>query len=159
MDKASLLGDAIAYINELQGKLQDAEVQIKDLQSQASASSDKPHEAFQAGRAPTSNSTKEGLNAKPQESGNSPSLLGKSTADKKPTIAVHILGEEAMIRINSMRDSYSIAHMMLALQELRLEIRHSNTSTTRDTILHIVIVKVVLWSSLLSAKLKKAQNQ
>ena len=62
--------------------------------------------------------------------------------EKKPTIAVHILGQEAMIRVNCMRDSYASMHMMMALQELRLEIRHSNTSTTQDMVLHIFIVKV-----------------
>lgn len=142
MDKASLLGDAIAYINELQSKLQEAETQIKDLKTHVSASSDKRQDSFAVGRGSSDNSAKKSLNPRPQGSGNSTSVLGESMGEKKPIIAVHILGQEAMIRINCMRDSYASMHMMMALQELRLEIRHSNTSTTQDMVLHIFIVKV-----------------
>jgi transcription factor MYC2 len=39
---------------------------------------------------------------------------------------------------------YTIADVILALQDLRLEIKHSNTSTVDNTMLHIVIVKVKL---------------
>jgi transcription factor MYC2 len=142
MDKASLLGDAIAYINELQSKLQEAETQIKDLKTHVCASSDKRQDSFAVGRGSSDNSAKKGLNPRPQGSGNSTSVLGESMGEKKPTIAVHILGQEAMIRVNCMRDSYASMHMMMALQELQLEIRHSNTSTTQDMVLHIFIVKM-----------------
>lgn len=142
MDKASLLGDAIAYINELQSKLQEAEVQIKDLKAHVSATSDKRQDSFAVGRGSSDNSAKKGLNPRPQGSGNSTSVLGESMGEKKPTITVHILGQEAMIRINCSRDSHASTRMMMALQESRLEIRHSNTSTTQDTVLHIFIVKV-----------------
>jgi len=146
MDKASLLGDAIAYINELQSKLQLAELQIKDLKGHAVASSDKPQESLSIVRGPAfNNAAKDGFKStRPQESASSIPLSRNSWSGAKPTISVHILGQEAMIRINCLKDSYTLIQMMLALQDLRLEIRHSNTSTTRDTILHIVIVKVSL---------------
>lgn len=142
MDKASLLGDAIAYINELSSKLQSAEVQIKDLKRHVIASSDKSQESLSFARSPMNNPPKDGLSIRPQESANSTSVSGNSLSGMKPTIDVYILGEEAMIRINCLKDSYALVQMMMALQELRMEIRHSNTSTTRDMVLHVVIVKV-----------------
>ncbi|KAG0628675.1 hypothetical protein M758_1G045000 [Ceratodon purpureus] len=143
MDKASLLGDAIAYINELTSKLQSAEVQIKDLKSNVVASSDKSQESLSIVRSSMNNpATRDGLSTRPQGSANSTSASGSSLSGTKPTIDVHILGQEAMIRINCMKDSYALIQMMMALQELRLEIRHSNTSTTSDMVLHIVIVKI-----------------
>ena len=142
MDKASLLGDAIAYINELTSKLQSAEVQIKDLKNHVISSSDKSQESLSKVRSSMNNAAKDGLSIRPQGSANSTSVSGNSLSGTKPTIDVYILGQEAMIRINCLKDSYALIHMMMALQELRMEIRHSNTSTTRDTVLHIVIVKV-----------------
>jgi transcription factor MYC2 len=146
MDKASLLGDAIAYINELTSKLQSAEVQIKDLKSHVLASSDKSQDSLSIVRSSMHiQAAKDGLSTRPQGSATSTSVSGNApSGPTKPTIDVHILGQEAMIRINCLKDSYALVQMMMALQELRMEIRHSNTSTTRDMVLHIVIVKVRL---------------
>lgn len=151
MDKASLLGDAIAYINELQSKLQSAEGQIKELKGQVIASCERSQDSLSIGRGSVNNPGKDGLSIRPQGSANNTLGSGQLAAgETKPTIAVHILGEEAMIRINCSKDSYALAQMMMALQELRLEIRHSNTSTVMDMVLHIVIVKVRHWLLYLS---------
>ncbi|CAK9859824.1 unnamed protein product [Sphagnum jensenii] len=138
MDKASLLGDAITYINELQSKLQEAEF---------------PRE--QSG-----NSTKEGLSAKPQGSSNSTSVMGTYFTKRTPDINVHILGDEAMIRVNCLRDTCSITNLMMSLQDLHLEVQHSNTSAIEDALLHIIIVRMKgaerLTEEQLSAALKRA---
>ena len=68
MDKASLLGDAIAYINELQSKLQAAEVQIKDLRG---SRVDKSQESLTIARG---SAPKDGLSTRPQGSANSTSV-------------------------------------------------------------------------------------
>ena len=132
MDKASLLGDAIAHINHLQEKLQEADMHIKDLQKHRSAK----REEFLAIGSP-----KDAFQSKPEWNGTSP-VFDIFSGDKKRNIAVDILGEEAMIRVNCLRETYSVVNMMMTLQELRLDIQHSNTSTTSDDILHIIIAKV-----------------
>ncbi|CAM6041362.1 unnamed protein product [Sphagnum compactum] len=138
MDKASLLGDAITYINELQSKLQEAEFPIEQ----------------------SGNSTKEGLSAKPQGSSNSTSVMGTYFTKRTPDINVHILGDEAMIRVNCLRDTCSITNLMMSLQELHLEVQHSNTSAIEDALLHIIIVRMKgaerLTEEQLSAALKRA---
>jgi transcription factor MYC2 len=150
MDKASLLGDAITYIQELQQKLQESESQIEELQSRcASDSSNKPgHD-----RTPvpiitttTSNSTKEEFHPNSERSakGAAAPLLRELLVEEKPTLNVHIMGQEAMIRLNCLKHIYTTADVILALQDLRLEIKHSNTSTVDNTMLHIVIVKMKL---------------
>ncbi|KAG0589782.1 hypothetical protein M758_1G045200 [Ceratodon purpureus] len=132
MDKASLLGDAIAHINHLQEKLQEADMHIKDLQKHRSAK----REEFLAIGSP-----KDAFQSKPEWNGTSP-VFDIFSGDKKRNIAVDILGEEAMIRVNCLRETYSVVNMMMTLQELRLDIQHSNTSTTSDDILHIIIAKM-----------------
>lgn len=108
MDKASLLGDAIAHINHLQEKLHTAELHIKDLQStnkrdEGSELLARKDAAFQM--------------TKPERNGSSP-IFGVYSGGKKCNIAVDILGEEAMIRVTCMRDTFSIVNMMLTLQDL-----------------------------------------
>ncbi|CAM6023124.1 unnamed protein product [Sphagnum balticum] len=125
MDKASLLGDAITYINELQSKLEEVEFQLKELQGQANTS-----------------------------------IVGTYFSKRTPDISVHILGDKAMIRLNCLRDTYSMANLMTSLQELHLEVQHANTSTVEDALLHIIIVRMegmaTLTEEQLSAALKKA---
>lgn len=144
MDKASLLGDAIAHINHLQEKLHNAEMLIKDLQNLESAKREEVPELFSIG------ARKEvPFQMKSSRNGTSP-VFGIYSGGKKCNIAVDIVGEEAMIRVTCLRDAYSIVNMMLTLQELRLDIQHSNTSTAADDILHIIIAKVLCLQTLCS---------
>jgi len=161
MDKASLLGDAITYINELQSKLEEVEFRLKELQGQANTSSERPQESvFPTGREQTSNSTKECLSSQGVGSSNSTSVMGTYFSKRTPDISVHILGDKAMIRLNCLRDTYSMANLMMSLQELHLEVQHANTSTVQDALLHIIIVRMegtaILTEEQLSAALKKA---
>jgi len=163
MDKASLLGDAITYINELQSKLEEVEFQLKELQGQANTSSERPQESvFPTGREQTGNSTKESLSSQGVRSSNSTSVMGTYFSKRAPDISVHILGDKAMIRLNCLRDTYSMANLMMSLQELRLEVQHANTSTVEDALLHIIIVRMegtaTLTEEQLSAALRKAYD-
>lgn len=135
MDKASLLGDAIAHINHLQEKLHDAEMHIKELQKLGSGKRQEGPEFLDIG------APKDALQMKPEKNGTP--LFGIFSGDKGCKVVVDILGEEAMIQVNCLREAYSVVNMMMALQELHLDIQHSNTSTTSDDILHIIIVKVL----------------
>jgi transcription factor MYC2 len=120
MDKASLLGDAIAHINHLQERLQDAEMHIKELQKLGSAKREEGPEFLAIG------APKDALQMKPERNGSSP-VFGIFSGDKRCNVVV---------------DIYSVVNMMMTLQELRLDIQHSNTSTTSDDIMHIIIAKV-----------------
>lgn len=146
MDKASLLGDAIAHINHLQEKLHAAEMHIKELQSLESAKREEVPELLSAG------ARKDAFQLNPERSSTRP-VFDLLSGSKKCNIAVDILGDEAMIRVTSPREAYSVVNMMLTLQELRLDVQHSNTSTANEAILHIIIAKVFGRSTCLSSSL------
>uniref|UniRef100_A0A7I4A4V8 BHLH domain-containing protein n=1 Tax=Physcomitrium patens TaxID=3218 RepID=A0A7I4A4V8_PHYPA len=139
MDKASLLEDAITYINELQEKLQKAEAELKVFQRQVLASTGESKKPNPSRRDSTESSDEERFRL--QESGQRSAPL-VHTSENKPVISVFVLGEEAMIRVYCTRHSNFIVHMMSALEKLRLEVIHSNTSSMKDMLLHVVIVKI-----------------
>ena len=135
MDKASLLGDAIAHISHLQEKLTEAETQIKELQSLGVSKREEGPEFLASG------SPKVAFQTKPERNGSSP-VFDVYSGAKRCKIVVDVLGEEAMIRVNCLRETYSVVNMMMALQDLRLDVQHSNTSSSSDDIMHIIIAKV-----------------
>jgi transcription factor MYC2 len=153
MDKASLLGDAITYIQELQHKLQEAESQLKELRishARGGSSNKPPQESSPVPPViitPTAtNSTKmPGLMYPNSEKSIKPgatAVFREFSVEEKPAVHVHIMGQEALIRLSCLKHIYSIADIILALQDLHLEVKHSNTSATENSLLHVVIVKV-----------------
>jgi transcription factor MYC2 len=154
MDKASLLGDAITYIQELQHKLQEAESQLKELRishARGGSSNMPPQESSPVPPViitPTAtNSTKmpglmypnsETTSIKPGAT----AAFREFSVEEKPAVHVHIMGQEALIRLSCLKHIYSIADIILALQDLHLEVKHSNTSAMENSLLHVVIVKM-----------------
>ncbi|KAL5973872.1 hypothetical protein ACLOJK_030530 [Asimina triloba] len=138
MDKASLLGDAISYINDLKSKMQQLELDKEDLQSQMDS-------------------------LKKQEDGNGEIHLGGSlplpVGGKSAgfDIDVKVVGWEAMIHIQCYRKNHPAARLMLALKELDLEIHHANVSVVKDLMIQQAKVKMssrLYTPEQLSAKLR-----
>ncbi|XP_040985930.1 transcription factor MYC2-like [Juglans microcarpa x Juglans regia] len=129
MDKASLLGDAILYINELKRKLQSTESDKEDLQKQL-----------------------EGL--KKEFAGKDPRYPGSvpspplSDQDSKTSrlidldIDVKIIGWDAMIRIQSSKKNHPAARLMAALKELDLDVHHASVSVVNDLMIQQATVKM-----------------
>lgn len=127
MDKASLLGDAVAYIDELKGKVQKLE--------------NKKQQIAEGGK-PTSKGSCSS-EAMPSPDGPSPSKEQDISSDmdaketclspcehRKLDIKVHFLpGREAVINVESSRQDYPVARVMMALKDLQLEVFHSSVST------------------------------
>lgn len=130
MDKASLLGDAISYINELRTKLQSAESAKEDLQKELA-------------------SVKEELGG-----GGKDSHSGPSTSDQDLKMSNHasklldldievkIIGWDAMIRIQSSKKNHPAAKLMQALKELDLEVSHASMSVVNDLMIQQATVKM-----------------
>lgn len=133
MDKASLLGDAIAYIQELQQKLQ-----IMELKCQSVPSSGRPSTSNHRG-------SRSHLDYSAQ-TGNTRSLHSYIyILDQKPNVDVELLGMEVMVRVNHLSEAYPTSQLMFALQDLQLEVQHANISTVEDRIFHLVIAKVLTY--------------
>eukprot|EP01018_Ginkgo_biloba_P010471 Gb_28786 [translate_table: standard] len=106
MDKASLLGDAIAYIQELQNKVKDMEAE-KEQQQQVK-----------------------------------PTIQNARTLDPISDIDVQMMNGEATVRVSCPKDSHPVGRVMLALQEMQLDIHHANISTANEMILHTFMIKL-----------------
>ncbi|XWS38750.1 hypothetical protein CRYUN_Cryun19dG0157200 [Craigia yunnanensis] len=129
MDKASLLGDAISYINELRTKQQNADSEKEELQKQL----DEMKKEL---------SSKESRSAPPppgQELKMS-NHLGNKLIDLD--IDVKIIGWDAMIRIQCCRKNHPAARLMAALKELDLDVHHASVSVVNDLMIQQATVKM-----------------
>ncbi|KAE8731938.1 Transcription factor MYC2 [Hibiscus syriacus] len=120
MDKASLLGDAISYINELRRKLHNADSQKEELHKQLE-------------------DAKRELASK--EKGHTMSNhLSYKLAELD--IDVKIIGLDAMVRIQSNKKNHPAAKLMSALEELDLDVQHASVSVVNELMIQQVNVKM-----------------
>nr|AYU74919.1 MYC transcription factor 2 [Hibiscus cannabinus] len=129
MDKASLLGDAISYINELKSKLQNADSEKEELQNQLEA-------------------MKKALSSKDHRSAPPPHdqdlRMSNQLANKliDLEIDVKIIGWDAMIQIQCSKKNHPAAKLMAALKELDLEVHHASVSVVKDLMIQQATVRM-----------------
>nr|WKV22674.1 bHLH6 [Bupleurum chinense] len=121
MDKASLLGDAISYINELKSKVETADSERDELRSQLEA-------------------LKMELSSK--ESMNDQDLRFSTNKLIDIDVEVKIIGWDAMIQIQSSKKNHPPAKLMSALKELDLEVHHASVSVVNDLMIQQATVKM-----------------
>ncbi|KAL0693302.1 hypothetical protein Bca4012_060482 [Brassica carinata] len=122
MDKASLLGDAICYINELRSRAENAESERNAIQIELN----KLREEI-AGRNAISSVRGGGGNASEIETAN---------------IDVKILGCDAMVRLESSKRNHPAARLMSAFMDLDLELNHASISVIHDLMIQQATVKM-----------------
>ncbi|XP_038680409.1 transcription factor bHLH14-like [Tripterygium wilfordii] len=121
MDKASLLADAVAYIQELKAKVDEYKVKLDILSSQ------KP-------------------NLKNDNKSSNFDLEESSRAIQKVVdVDVKIIGSEALIRVHCPDVNYPIVRLMDVLREFEVRIHHANISSIDDMMLQDVVVRVPDW--------------
>ncbi|KAE8713770.1 Transcription factor MYC4 [Hibiscus syriacus] len=120
MDKASLLGDAISYINELRRKLHDVDWQKEELHKQLEE-------------------TKKELASKDQGHTISNHIDSKLA---ELDINVKIIESDAMIRIHSNKKNHPAAKLMSTLEELELDVQHASVSVVNELMIQQVNVKM-----------------
>ncbi|CAA0841872.1 Transcription factor MYC4 [Striga hermonthica] len=113
MDKASLLADAISYINDLKSRLLAAEADREDLRRQL-----EPHGN--------------------QEVGSGRGGVGFGDVE----VEVKIMGRDAMIRVQCGKRNHPAAKLMLALRELDLDVHHASVSVVNDIMIQQATVKM-----------------
>nr|AHN63211.1 transcription factor MYC2 [Salvia miltiorrhiza f. alba] len=114
MDKASLLGDAIAYINELKSKVQNAESDKDELRSELES-------LKRATPAPAP---------------------APAPAKIDMDMDVKIIGWDAMIRVQCSKKNHPAAKLMVALRELDLDVHHASVSVVKDLMIQQATVKM-----------------
>ncbi|KAD3641514.1 hypothetical protein E3N88_30738 [Mikania micrantha] len=130
MDKASLLGDAILYINELKSKLENSESDKEKLRNQVDALK------------------KESLNKNSRRSSSSEDLKMSTTTNVLPQadldldVDVKVIGWDAMIRVQCNKKNHPAARLMGALMELELEVNHASVSVVNELMIQQATVKM-----------------
>ncbi|KAL3329799.1 hypothetical protein AABB24_033920 [Solanum stoloniferum] len=123
MDKASLLGDAIAYINELKSKVQNSDLDKEELRSQ-----------IESLRKELANKGSSNYSASP------PSNQDLKIVDMD--IDVKVIGWDAMIRIQCSKKNHPAARLMAALKDLDLDVHHASVSVVNDLMIQQATVKM-----------------
>lgn len=138
MDKASLLGDAILYINELKSKLENTQCDKEELKNQL----DLLKKELLSKDSRQSSSSAVSLPEDMKMSSN-PTL---TTHTQIPTadldVDVKVIGWDAMIRIQSNKKHHPAARLMAALKELDLEVNHASVSVVNDLMIQQATVKM-----------------
>ncbi|NP_001312938.1 transcription factor MYC2-like [Nicotiana tabacum] len=122
MDKASLLGDAIAFINELKSKVQNSDSDKEDLRNQIESLRN------------------ELANKGSNYTGPPPSNQELKIVDMD--IDVKVIGWDAMIRIQSNKKNHPAARLMTALMELDLDVHHASVSVVNELMIQQATVKM-----------------
>ncbi|KAJ0235543.1 Transcription factor MYC2 [Hirschfeldia incana] len=125
MDKASLLGDAISYINELKSKVTKTESEKAQIKTQLEE-------------------VKMELAGRKASAGGDLSSSCSMTAIKPVgmEIEVKIIGWDAMIRVESSKRNHPAARLMSALMDLELEVNHASMSVVNDLMIQQATVKM-----------------
>ncbi|TKY58559.1 Transcription factor MYC2 [Spatholobus suberectus] len=128
MDKASLLGDAISYINELKSKLNGLESEKGELEKQLDLAKNELELATE----------------NPPPPPPAPDSEAKKTTTKliDLDIDVKIIGWDAMIRIQCSKKNHPAARLMAALKELDLEVHHASVSVVNDLMIQQATVNM-----------------
>ncbi|KAH0465724.1 hypothetical protein IEQ34_005827 [Dendrobium chrysotoxum] len=132
MDKASLLGDAISYINELRSKLQALESDKEGLQSQLESLKEESNEGPSRPLPPHLAATAE----------HELKVMNGYGRTAGVEIEVKLLGVEAMIRIQCQRRNHPAARLMATLKDLDLELYYASVSVVKDLMILQATVKM-----------------
>lgn len=126
MDKASLLSDAVSYINELKAKIDDLESQVQRDQA-------KKVKLEVADNLDNQSTTTSVDQTRPNSS-----PAGGFTLE----VEVKIVGTDAMIRVQSENVNFPAARLMGALRELEFPVHHASVSSINELMLQDIVVRV-----------------
>ncbi|KAK9076347.1 hypothetical protein SSX86_004681 [Deinandra increscens subsp. villosa] len=138
MDKASLLADAVCYINELKDKVDELESQLQEADShrklkkvKVETSVDKQSTVVSTGLKP----------AKEAKTGNNYNKGSKNRASEV-NVEVRMVGEDAMIRVQSGNKDWPAAKLMDALREMEAKVHHASMSCVNEVMLQDVVTRI-----------------
>ncbi|KVH97346.1 Myc-type, basic helix-loop-helix (bHLH) domain-containing protein [Cynara cardunculus var. scolymus] len=153
MDKASLLADAVCYINELKGKVEYLESQLhrrnsttqgktKKVKLESADTIDNHHLQSNSNTCSLYQTTR--MSNKPSSRtismNKTTSKLNNSSSFGE--VEVKIVGEDAMIRVQSGNAGLPAAKLMDALREMKAQIQHASMSCVNEIMLQDVVVRI-----------------
>ncbi|KOM52978.1 hypothetical protein LR48_Vigan09g163700 [Vigna angularis] len=114
MDKASLLGDAIAYINELQAK-----VKIMEAERERFGSTSKDGSVLEA------NSRSE----------------NKNQEKEAPDVDIQAAQDEVTVKVSCPFDTHPVSKVIQTLREAQISVVESKLAAVNDTVFHTFVIK------------------
>ncbi|XP_040985788.1 transcription factor MYC2-like [Juglans microcarpa x Juglans regia] len=127
MDKASLLADAVVYINELKAKIKNLEAKLKAQSPRANINSGMSTYMYE--------------NQSRATNIVHPTRTSSGFTTNTMEVEVKIVGSEALIRVQCPDVNYPHARLMNALRDLQLQIHHASISSVKELMLQDVVVK------------------
>ncbi|XXG75620.1 hypothetical protein AAC387_Pa08g0155 [Persea americana] len=137
MDKASLLGDAISYINELKSKMQTLESDKEGLQSQINSL----RKDVLANKDPSRFPSGLPLHDPHHHHDLKISNLSRGKCSGVE-IDVKVLGWEAIIRCQCNKKNHPAARLMVALKELDLDVLYASVQVVNELMIQQATVKM-----------------
>lgn len=135
MDKASLLADAVSYINELKAKVDELESQVhkesKKVKLEMADTTDN--------QSTTTSVDQTGPTPPPPPPPPPSSATGGGVALE---VEIKIVGPDAMIRVQSDNHNHPSARLMGALRDLEFQVHHASMSSINDLMLQDVVVRL-----------------
>ncbi|KAH0710538.1 hypothetical protein KY290_011869 [Solanum tuberosum] len=133
MDKASLLADAVTYINELKAKVEEFKAKVEELESSKIIQKKRNYSVTEMyGAQSVSSAVVDRTN----------NIINSSFAAYGMEVEVKIIGAEAMIRVRSPNVNYPCARLMNVLRELEFQIHHASVSSVKEMMQQDVVIKI-----------------
>ncbi|KAJ0910839.1 putative transcription factor bHLH family [Helianthus annuus] len=137
MDKASLLADAVCYINELKDRVEELESKLQEV---------KYHPKLKKVKVEMAETIVENHNTvvsvvKPKGI-NSCNKVGNKNKTIGVEVEVKMVGEDAMIRVQSGNKDWPSAKLMDALREMEAKVHHASMSCVNDVMLQDVVIRI-----------------
>ncbi|XP_049378406.1 transcription factor bHLH14-like [Solanum stenotomum] len=132
MDKASLLADAVTYINELKAKVEEFKAKVEELESSKIIQKRNYSVTEIYGAQSASSAVVDRTN----------NIINSSFTAYGMEVEVKIIGVEAMIRVCSPNVNYPCARLMNVLRELEFQIHHASVSSVKEMMQQDVVIRV-----------------
>ncbi|KAD7116952.1 hypothetical protein E3N88_04220 [Mikania micrantha] len=141
MDKASLLSDAVCYINQLKEKVKHLESQMHHRNTHQGKTKKVKVEMVDTvdNHLQNSNICSVYQSTKPASSVNN--KTSRSSTVKSRQVEVKIVGDVAMIRVQSGNADVNAVKLMDALREMKAQIKHASVSHVNDMMLQDVLAR------------------
>ncbi|XP_057531351.1 transcription factor MTB1 [Amaranthus tricolor] len=112
MDKASLLGDAISYITELQKKLKDMETEREKLN-----------------------------NASKDKTSSTEANSGADSQGQASDVEVQAVHDEVVVKVSCALDSHPVARVIRAFKDSEINVVDSKLAAGTDTVFHTFVIR------------------
>ncbi|KAK8565659.1 hypothetical protein V6N13_020743 [Hibiscus sabdariffa] len=139
MDKASLLSDAVSYINDLKAKIEELESQ---LQRECKKVKVEMVDNTMDNQSTTTTSEEQAARPSDSSSGTGTGTGTGTGGSGGLELDVKIMGNDAMIRVQSENMNYPGARLMGAISDLEFQLHHASMSCVNDLMLQDIVVRV-----------------